>query len=397
MLYIRKQLFVVIGLLFFLYGCSEPSWKRVEVRSPSGPDSGQPFLTSAGEEVWMSWIEKSSNGHELKHSRWNGEWSAPQTIASGVPFFVNWADFPSLLALSENRLIAHWLEKKGEGTYAYFVMTSLSEDGGRSWSTPVAAHTDTSPNEHGFASLIDDGGGNYSITWLDGRKFTGHHDSKGEMALMYSKVVPDRSRNEVTLDPRVCDCCQTAAIRTAKGLFIAYRDRSEKEIRDISYVRSVGDQWMPPKSIYNDGWHIEGCPVNGPAVDAFGDAIVVAWYTGANEQGRVRVAFSTNHGETFGSPVQVDDGNPSGRVDVLFLEDGSAVVSWLENLKEQGAEIRIKQIYPDGRIGKSLTVADTSQARASGFPRMARSGKDLLIAWTYAAEPQEIHVAKIER
>jgi hypothetical protein len=154
---------------------------------------------------------------------------------------------------------------------------------------------------------------------------------------------------------------------------------------------------MPPKSIYNDGWHIEGCPVNGPAVDAFGDAIVVAWYTGANEQGRVRVAFSTNHGETFGSPVQVDDGNPSGRVDVLFLEDGSAVVSWLENLKEQGAEIRIKQIFPDGRIGKSLTVADTSRARASGFPRMARSGKDLLIAWTYAAEPQEIHVAKIER
>ena len=394
----RKELFVVIGILLFLYGCGDRSWKIVEVRSPAAAESGQPFLASSGKEVWMSWMEKTSaTAHELKHSRWNGEWSTPETIVSGVPLFVNWADFPSLLPLTGDRLVAHWLEKKGEGTYAYFVMTSLSEDGGRTWSPPVAAHTDTSPNEHGFASLIDDGGGNYSITWLDGRKFSGDHDSKGEMALMYSKVVRGGPRNELTLDPRVCDCCQTAAVQTANGLFIAYRDRSEGEIRDISYVRSVGDQWMPPKSINKDGWHIEGCPVNGPAVDALGDSVVVAWYTGADEQGRVRVAFSKNNGESFGSSVQVDDGNPSGRVDVLFLEDGSAVVSWLENLKEQGAEIRIKQIFPDGRSGQSLTVADTSQARASGFPRMARTGKDLLIAWTYSGDTQGVRVAKIER
>jgi hypothetical protein len=389
--------FVSIYILFSLYGCGDGSWKVVEVSSPAAVESGEPFLASLDNEIWMSWLQKTSTGHSLKYSRWNGEWSTSQTIASGVPFFVNWADFPSVLPLSENRMVTHWLEKKGEGAYAYFVMTSLSDDRGRTWSRPVAAHTDTSENEHGFASLVDDGAGNYSITWLDGRKFTSGHDSKGEMALMYSKVVPDQFRNEVTLDPRVCDCCQTAAVRTANGVFIAYRDRSENEIRDISYVRLVGDQWTPPKNIYKDGWHIEGCPVNGPAVDAVGDDVVVAWYTGAGQQGRVRVAFSKNNGESFGSPVQVDDGNPSGRVDVVFLEDGSAVVIWLENRKDQGAEIQLKQIFPDGQTGKTLTIADTSQARSSGFPRIARAGKELLIAWTYADEPPKIRVAKIVR
>jgi hypothetical protein len=391
------KVFVAICIFFILNGCGEKSWKIVDLRSPSGPGSGQPFLASSSDEVWMSWLEKTTDGHALKLSRWDGEWSNPQKIVSGVPFFVNWADFPSLLPLSGGRMVAHWLEKKGEGAYAYFVMTSISQDHGRTWSPSAVAHTDTSQNEHGFASLMDAGKGSYSITWLDSRNFAGHHGSGGEMALMYSKVAGRGSRDEITLDPRVCDCCQTAGVPTGNGFFIAYRDRSENEIRDISYVRLDGDQWMPPKNLHNDGWRIEGCPVNGPAVDAAGDAVVVAWYTGANEQGRVRVAFSKNNGEAFGSPVQVDDGNPSGRVDVVFLEDGSAAVIWLENLKDQGAEIRIKQIFPDGRIGESLTVANTLQARAAGFPRIARAGRDLLIAWTYASDPSEIRIAKIVR
>ena len=155
---------------------------------------------------------------------------------------------------------------------------------------------------------------------------------------------------------------------------------------------------MPnPKTIHADGWHIEGCPVNGPALDSIDNQIAVAWYSGANPKGVVRVAFSKDNGERFSAPISVDDGNPSGRVDVVLLEDGSAAVSWLENQEGKGASIRVRQIFPDGRTGKSITVADTTQARASGFPRMVRSGKDLMIAWTYAAEQSQIKVARIER
>lgn len=386
----------LILVLLVLFGCDNPSWKIVELNSPAGPDSGEPFLAVANEEVWMSWLEKTSSGHALKFARWNGEWSKPNVIISGVPFFVNWADFPSILPLAKNRVVAHWLQKAGDSTYAYHVMLSMSEDQGKTWGQPVVAHTDMSANEHGFASLVDDGQGNFSAVWLDARNFKAEHDSSSEMALMFSKFVPNQFRNEFALDPRVCDCCQTAAVRTRDGIFVAYRDRSEKEIRDISYIRLASGQWSQPKTVHEDGWQIDGCPVNGPAVEADGDTVVVAWYTGAADKGRVRVAFSQNGGGTFQKPVQVDDGNPSGRVDVVLLEDKSAVVSWLENQGDKGAAIRIRQIFPDGRTGESLTVADTSKARSSGFPRMVRAGKDLFLAWTFTSDSPVIRVAKVE-
>ena len=391
------KLLRIILVLIFLSGCEKPSWKIVELPSPSGPDSGEPFLAVASEEVWMSWLEKTSSGQALKFARWNGEWSKPNVIRSGVPFFVNWADFPSILPLSGNKVVAHWLQKKGESTYAYHVMASISIDQGKTWSHPESAHTDTSANEHGFASLVDEGDGNFGIVWLDGRNFKGEHDPSSEMSLMFSKVAGNRFRNEFTIDSRVCDCCQTAAARTRDGIFIAYRDRSDKEIRDISYVRLSSGQWNQPKTLHADGWQIDGCPVNGPAVEADGDTVVVAWYTGAGDKGRVRVAFSKNSGESFQKPVQVDDGNPSGRVDVVLLEDQSAVVSWLENQSDKGASIRIRQIFTDGRTGQSLTVADTTKARSSGFPRMVRAGKDLFLAWTYTADPPVIRLARIKR
>ena len=391
--------FSALFLILLLSACKSDEWKIVEMESPAGPGSGEPFLERAGETVWMSWLEKTTSGHALKVAKWKGDWSEPRTIVSDVSFFVNWADFPSVMPLSENRLVAHWLEKKGEGTYAYFVMTSISEDQGKTWSTPVPAHSDRSSTEHGFASFIREDDGKYSIVWLDARNFKGEteHDPMNAMSLMFANGGITGMQNETALDPRVCDCCQTAAVRTGSGVFVAYRDRSEKEIRDISYIRFTNGQWSQPKTLHPDGWHIEGCPVNGPAVDASGDEVVVAWYTGANDQGRVRVAFSTNNGERFNAPVVVDDGNPSGRVDVVLLEDGSSIVSWLENVNDKGAAIRMRQVFPDGRRMQSITVADTSQARASGFPRMARAGQDILIAWTYAGDPQQVRMARIVR
>ena len=73
------------------------------------------------------------------------------------------------------------------------------------------------------------------------------------------------------------------------------------------------------------GWlAATACPVNG-AVAAAGERVAVAWFTGADKTPRVKLAFSNDAGETFGQPVAVDDGNPTGRVDVLLLvADGRA-------------------------------------------------------------------------
>jgi hypothetical protein len=66
------------------------------------------------------------------------------------------------------------------------------------------------------------------------------------------------------------------------------------------------------RTLHADGWKIDYCPVNGPAAGAIGDTVAVAWFTGAQDTSRVRVAFSTDAGATFSAPVRADDGLPAG-------------------------------------------------------------------------------------
>ena len=147
---------------------------------------------------------------------------------------------------------------------------------------------------------------------------------------------------EVVLDSRVCECCQTSAAQTSEGAVVVYRDRSEKEVRDISIVRFSRGRWTEPEIVHGDGWEIEGCPVNGPSVAASGRRVAVAWFTAAKDTPRVKIAFSEDAGASFGQPVQVDDGSPIGRVEVLMLRDGSAFVVWLERA-DKGAEVRARR------------------------------------------------------
>ncbi len=374
-----------------------------EIVSPAGPESGEPnlFATKDG-RIFLSWIEQTqANHHALRFAIRKGEnWSQPRTIAEGDDWFVNWADFPSLAVLDEKSFVAQWLAKNADEKYAYDVKQSLSNDRGNSWSEAITPHRDKTATEHGFVSLLPISDDDFLAVWLDGRNFSpssegyaGHGEPTNEMMLMATMIdtTGDLSE-EILLDPRVCECCQTSAGLTSNGAVIVYRDRSPQEIRDISIVRYYKNQWLAPKTIHDDGWQIEGCPVNGPSVDAAGERVAVAWYTGANEASRVKVIFSNDGGANFGQPVQVDDGNPIGRVDVILLPDGAALVSWLEQNGDAG-EIRARRVSAEGARGSSMTIAETNMQRASGFPRMARNEEEIIFAWTEAGEPSQVRTA----
>lgn len=141
------------------------------LESPAGADSGEPFLSSGGDLVYMSWLEAAAaGGHDLRFSTWDGSgWSEAATIEHSERFFVNWADFPSINAGPDGTLWAHWLERGSQGGYDYGVRVVQSTDGGRHWSESWTPHDDTSPTEHGFVSAIPVGGG-MGFIWLDGRK-----------------------------------------------------------------------------------------------------------------------------------------------------------------------------------------------------------------------------------
>jgi hypothetical protein len=371
------------------------------VASPATSASGQPelFVDSRG-NVYLSWIEVvGEKRHALRFSvRQRNGWTRPRTIAEGGDWQVNWANFPSLIALDDRTMMTHWFVKTAPDPHASDIKFSVSTSGGLTWSEPRMLHNDRTPTEHGFVSMAEVGKGQIGVVWLDGRnmKPAGHNShgpSPDAMTLRFATVNRNGEMSQETvIDPRVCECCQTSAAMTSKGMVVVYRDRSDKEVRDISIARFVGGKWTDPASVHSDGWEIEGCPVNGPSVAAAGSRVAVAWFTAAGDAPRVKLAFSTDAGATFAAPVRVDDGSPLGRVETLLLDDGSAFVVWLERTSA-GAEIRARRIFSNGERDSSLTVVQSSAARSSGFPRIARSGRDIYFAWTESATPSRVRTA----
>jgi hypothetical protein len=371
--------------------------------SPTSGDSREPELNATPDgKIILSWVEKlDAKRYALRASISDGQrWSETTTVAQGDNWFVNWADFPSVIALGDGSLAAHWLVKSGADTYAYNVNIARSSDGGKTWSKPIVPHLDNTQTEHGFVSLVSLSGGMLGAIWLDGRNMKntkgGHGGDKPlpvSMTLRYAAIDANgQLSDEAELDERVCECCQTSATVTSEGVVAVYRDRSQNEVRDVYSVRQDKRTWQSPQVVYSDNWTINGCPVNGPAVAADGRNVAVAWFTGAGGAPHVNVAFSTDAGASFGRAIQVDDGETQGRVDVSLLADGSALVCWLSGNAE-GGSIKVRRVRSDGSLDPAAVLAKTDISRSSGFPRMARLGNEVRFAWTEFGKPSRIRMA----
>jgi hypothetical protein len=398
--------FPIVALLG-LAACASPDRKApaaarvTPLPSPAGPGSGEPFLaTDSTGAVHMTWLEKTGDStHAVRYARLNGQaWSEPTTVVERRDLFVNWADYPSVIATPAGRLLVHWLQRSGAGRYAYDVRIAQSSDSGKTWTEGSVLHTDRSASEHGFVALWIGPGDSVTAAWLDGRHMTAGEGGHGKGAMSVQSVSVGSTGAlgaEQPVDLRTCDCCQVAATVAASGPVVAYRDRTEDEIRDIAVVRLVAGRWTAPSIVHADGWRIEACPVNGPALAARGDTVAIAWFTGAQDTARVRVAFSVDGGQRFAAPVRVDGGAPAGRVGISLDENGDALVSWLERVPPEDAEVRVRRVARSGELGTPMTISRTTAARASGFPRIVRRGSALLAAWTVPGDSARVMVGSI--
>jgi len=369
-----------------------------EIVSPAGAGAAEPFVAASKNGLVMSWLEPVPNTDRvaLRFARYKaGTWSQPRTIIERNDLFVNWADFPSVIEDAKGVLFAHWLQKSGGAVYAYDVRMATSPDGGRNWSKPFLLNRDGKKNEHGFVSLVALPKSGVGATWLDGRNMP-EGKEEGEMTLRYATVDSSGAiHSDIQLDNRTCECCTTDMALAAGRPVIAYRDRSADEVRDISVVRRAESGWTRPRLIHQDGWKIAGCPVNGPQVAAFGRNVAVTWFTAANDQQRVYAAFSEDGGSTFSKPVAIDDGKPAGRVDIVSLDSDEAFVVWMEQTAA-GAEIRGRVVSRNLSAGPSIKIADSSAARAAGFPRAGRVGRDVFVTWTdQSAKEKRVRIVQL--
>jgi hypothetical protein len=354
------------------------------VTTPAADSSSAPQLTTEGERAIVSWMERAAPRSLFRFSeRTASGWSAPRTAASGNDLVVNAADVPSVRPLGDGTLAAAWMLANSPDPEAYDLRLAFSRDRGATWTTPVSPHHDRTETQHGFATLFQAPGAGLGLVWLDGRatnpKLAHPSDNMSLRAAVFSKA--GRQLQEMPIDTRVCDCCPTSVAVTSEGPIVAYRNRSEQEVRDIYVSRLTAGRWSTPVPVHADGWRIDACPVNGPSVSARNRDVVVAWFAALNNEGKAYVAFSRDAGRTFGPPVRVDDESAIGHVDVELLKDGSAAVSWIEFAKER-SQFKVRRIEPGGGRSSAVTIAGAGDARVAGHPRLAQARDELLFAWT---------------
>jgi hypothetical protein len=313
-----------------------------------------------------------------------GAWTPATTVASSSGWFISDADVPTVMRMSDGTIVAATYPSVDVSIEAYDLRLSYSKDEGKTWSRPLAPHHDKTKTQHGFATLFEMPDRTLGMVWLDGRdqELNKTAPDGGSMAVYFASFDPSwKQTAESSVDARVCECCQTAAVMTGDGPLVAFRNRTDKEVRDIHVTRLDQGKWAEAQPVHTDNWTIDACPVNGPALSARGRTVAAAWFTAVGDTGHAYAAFSQDAGRTWGSPIRLDDATSTGHVDIELLDDGSAAATWVEFADER-AQFRVREVKPSGERSQPTVIAGQSEARVSGYPRISRVGDDLVFAWT---------------
>jgi BNR repeat-like domain len=368
-----------------------------QIENPSGHNSLAPTVSAGPKgELVLSWLESSAAQLSLRYSVWQGRaWGPVQTVVKRDNFDT-YAEAPSIVQpLQSGALLAIWAEKKKEADqHGNYLLSAVSSDHGKSWSAPARIHTDASISEHSFSSVVADENGGATVVWLDARDYRAEKRYRLMSAVISST---GKVSAETTIDPDVCTCCPTSLTRTSKGLLTVYRGHNPDQIRDTMAARKLGDSWDKPTRVHEEAWKINGCPVNGPTVNARNNEAAVVWFTAKNDKPQIENAFSSDSGQTFSDAHLLDsakDGSrPVGHITAALLPDGKQLVVWI---RQSGASEQLvaQEIATDGSTGK-LQVVAKGTTRALGYPHVELSGVNAVLTWGGTAEQPNVYTATL--
>jgi hypothetical protein len=353
--------------------------------------------------IMMSWVEPTQQGHVLKYAvQKDGAWIKQGIVTEGSQWFVNWADFHSVVAIDDAFWVAHWLAKRSGGkTYDYDVELAITNDAGATWRRIGRPYQDTTAAEHGFVTIFPEAG-HAGIVWLDGRNAAKkQHDSdsekSGRFELRYTRIQRDGTHLiEQVLDSNTCTCCWTAVAPTPKGAVAAWRGRTDAEIRDNRVATLSNGQWSQPSPLGGEQWEIAGCPVNGPAVATINHQVASAWFTAQGDTPRIRVAFSNDAGQHFGAPINVDESAPIGRIGLVWQNPTTAYISWMSAAKSgKKSWLMVQKMMSNGTLSTPIKLVELSAGRDTGVPQMVATKQGLLLAWTHGAPNYGIHLSLV--
>lgn len=392
---IQRIAFYLAGIMLTAGFSSMSQAKPLAFRELALPVAGfsqQHHLEKTADgQLLLSWVETDVGTSTAKFSVLEEQgWSTPLTV---VKVDGKLADPPVVLGLSDGSLAAAWMPyiKGAASRYAADIYLARSIDGGLTWGPALQPYGEAAKIYDAQMSLAALPDARLALVWTDMRNVS--HDPAADKSVnryqLMATVIDKtwRASPELVLDNDVCSCCRSFTDALGEQLVTVYRDHAVGEIRDISAVRWQAGGSPQIDNVHADGWVIGGCPSNGPSIDLQAKASVAAWFTAADGKGRVKLAFSNDHGAHFDQPIELD-ADASGYVNALILDDGSALVSW-RGRSGPDDELRVAKVTADGKLSRQTTLY------RGGFPKwpskylaMARVGKQAFVAWTDPIEKQ---------
>ena len=317
-----------IGLaaLFILVGCGERAIERpsavdspapgVQAKSllvsPEGAEASEPAIAAGADgRVFIAYVQKSGEAADLFVRAYDaakdalGDAVRVNPVAGQVK---TWYGDPPTIAVGPSGAVhVGWTAKYPDGAKGTILYMSVSRDGGATFEAPVRVNDDAEPASHGMHSMAIEKDGTVHFAWLDERYLkskpaaatptphnghgnAGPHPEEAEVepnAELYHANWGGAGTftHNVKLAGDVCPCCKTSMVVSDKGrAAIGYRKVFDEEFRHIAVtsLNDFGDSWSEPVQVSDDGWRINACPVSGPALRFDGDALEVAWYSGAD-------------------------------------------------------------------------------------------------------------------
>lgn len=391
-----------------------------------GRTSAMPWIASSGRAVAVAWMATVAGASDVyvAVSDDDGRTFAPpvrvNTVAGDgraageIPPRVAFG--PVADAAGRREVVVAW-NAKDRGTE---IKIARSRDGGRTFAAPVSLQAPGAAGDRGWHSLAIDERGVAHVFWLDhrglaeasanaGAKAGGHYGEHDGVAmaqkssLHYAASGPGAAIGERAIAPGVCYCCKSAAVAAPGRIVTAWRHVFADNVRDIAFTesRDGGRTFAPIARVSADGWSINGCPDDGPALAVAGDARIHAvWPTvvqGPETSGALfhatlgrDTAFSARQRvPTLGSP------KPS-HPQVVADASGGVVVAWDEVIDGVRTAAYVTGT-PDGAAGLRFARPTTLAVGPSAYPVLAATGRGVVAAWT-AGPPtaSSIHVRRID-
>ena len=296
------------------------------------------------------------------------------------------------------------------------IKTAVSRDGGRSYEASVALQSAGAAGDRGWPALALDKSGNAHAIWLDHRGLAADRAKSGRAAghqpgaahdgfamaqksgLFYASTAPGRAGDR-QLTAGVCYCCKTALAAGADGaLYAAWRHVYPGSVRDMAFTmsRDGGATFSPLVRVHQDGWNIDGCPDDGPAMAVTGTTVHLVWPTVVSTPRPEGALFyaSTRDGKVFGRATRIPTlGSPKpSHPQIVAGARGRMVVAWDEYREGRNVAVA-RELTLDGS-GHATFGPPTilSPDAPSVYPVMADTSRGIVAVWATGGDGSAIKV-----